>query len=331
MSKFSHQQQFEIGLYANYFGGTQAIKRFRSCSLSQAYYFKKKVKTGRHWNKNGGRRNNNFKVSIQNLFKILYFIQTLCFISPDLPLKSYCTWIYLLFNIQISVPWISSAFSKILGYSYKRMQIFQNLKYTSENIDYYFEYLFWIKDQNPIQIKFLDESHFDGRGTQCKFGRGPINQRVIGNSNLELSERCSLTLITSLVHTKPYFVEYRDASNCQEDFLFFILRAILAGYLVPGDILICDNASIHHGQDTISQVQDLLDSVGISFVSLPTFSPELNPCELVFNFVKGKIYRTLERKESLQIEIEEHLSKLTPQQLLKMYIHSRKGGDYLFR
>ena len=53
-----------------------------------------------------------------------------------------------------------------------------------------------------------------------------------------------------------------------------------------GDILILDNASIHAAQDTILMLKDVLDSVGVEIRKLPAYSPELNPCELVFGYVK---------------------------------------------
>lgn len=57
--------------------------------------------------------------------------------------------------------------------------------------------------------------------------------------------------------------------------------------IVPGDILVIDNASVH----VAAENQELLDLViqkgRFRIVTLPTYSPELNPCELVFGFVKN--------------------------------------------
>lgn len=78
------------------------------------------------------------------------------------------------------------------------------------------------------------------------------------------------------------------------DFLKFIIQAVAEGYLQEGNILICDNASVHGSQDTLSLLYPLLDRMKIKLKFLPAYSPELNPIELVFMKVKRYLreYRT---------------------------------------
>ncbi|KAL0483743.1 hypothetical protein AKO1_004442 [Acrasis kona] len=45
--------------------------------------------------------------------------------------------------------------------------------------------------------------------------------------------------------------------------------------------------SNHSGLDTFPTILRLLTSVGVTIVWLPTYSSELNPCELVFGWVKN--------------------------------------------
>jgi len=58
------------------------------------------------------------------------------------------------------------------------------------------------------------------------------------------------------------------------------------GVLHNGDIVIADNSSIHFARDIADVLSWLLDSVGARLVFLPTYSPELNPCELIFGQMK---------------------------------------------
>ena len=51
----------------------------------------------------------------------------------------------------------------------------------------------------------------------------------------------------------------------------------------PKSILIMDNCSIHH----IEHVTTLIEEAGILLLFLPPYSPDLNPIECVFGFVKG--------------------------------------------
>lgn len=50
----------------------------------------------------------------------------------------------------------------------------------------------------------------------------------------------------------------------------------------PRSILVMDNCTIHH----ISDVIDFLLSVGILVIYLPPYSPDLNPIEELFSFLK---------------------------------------------
>lgn len=50
-----------------------------------------------------------------------------------------------------------------------------------------------------------------------------------------------------------------------------------------GDVLVLDNASVHVGHDTFSTIVEKLSQLGIMY------SPELNPVEYVFGFLKKSL------------------------------------------
>jgi hypothetical protein len=57
--------------------------------------------------------------------------------------------------------------------------------------------------------------------------------------------------------------------------------------LAPGDIFVVDNAKLHKAARIVQALGDALASVNVRLVFLPTYSPEFNPCELIFAQVKG--------------------------------------------
>jgi hypothetical protein len=75
-------------------------------------------------------------------------------------------------------------------------------------------------------------------------------------------------------------------NNSQYDFVRTIIWFIEAGGLRQGDTLVLDNARIHFAAESSEMVAQLLDAAGVRMVFLPAYSPELNPCELVFGHVK---------------------------------------------
>ena len=66
----------------------------------------------------------------------------------------------------------------------------------------------------------------------------------------------------------------------------------LAPEISPGDLVVIDNASIHKSR----RVRELIKAAGGTLLFLPTYSPDMNPIEPYWSFVKGKLndYRALE-------------------------------------
>ena len=57
-----------------------------------------------------------------------------------------------------------------------------------------------------------------------------------------------------------------------------------SGFMVNGDIYVYNNSKTHIARDN-SDLVSILRDVGIDAVRLPTYSPELNPVELIFNVI----------------------------------------------
>lgn len=97
-----------------------------------------------------------------------------------------------------------------------------------------------------------------------------------------------------------------------------MIHAIAAGALVSGDYFVIDGASIHLSGDTIPVLRDILDAAGIRLVFLPTYSLELNPCELVFSFLK-KHMRERSTTDVVWWELWRALTKLKYEHVVSFY------------
>ena len=60
---------------------------------------------------------------------------------------------------------------------------------------------------------------------------------------------------------------------------------------MAGDIFVVDNASVHNAAEIVDQLEAALDAAHVRMIFLPTYSPELNPCELVFGQIKARLRR----------------------------------------
>jgi transposase len=93
--------------------------------------------------------------------------------------------------------------------------------------------------------------------------------------------------------------------------------------LEEGDTLVIDNASVHIAADTAERLNGLLNAAGIRILTLPTYSPELNPVELVFAQVKRWIWTHRGRDEELWHAIARGFSHVTLRNIIHYYAHCR--------
>ena len=187
---------------------------------------------------------------------------------------------------------------------------------------YYLIYIYKIREIPLNRLKFLDESHFDGfkdmRTVIITDKDSPPAQYPTRQS---LNERFSITLMTTLDPTEPlpYVVDIRFGNNDQSDFLRFIVYLIELGHLERGDHLVMDNASIHHGAATIDMLQRLFDAAGIHPIFLPAYSPELNPCELVFAMVKNQVRGIPRSSDGFMSDLAKAFAKVNILNVANMY------------
>jgi len=102
------------------------------------------------------------------------------------------------------------------------------------------------------------------------------------------------------------------------DFIESMVRAVEEGIVTQQSVVVMDNAPIHMSQEALVFVHDLFRSVGARLVLLPTYSPELNPCELVFGMIKGYLY-SRKGNASLLGEIAEGCATISWDHVFNMY------------
>lgn len=79
----------------------------------------------------------------------------------------------------------------------------------------------------------------------------------------------------------------------RSDFECFLSKELLT-QLTPGSVLVLDNASIHKG----GKIAELVEAAGCTLLYLPPYSPDFNPIELAWGFVKRLIRRAGPREDA---------------------------------
>lgn len=188
---------------------------------------------------------------------------------------------------------------------------------------YYCTYLQSVQLIPLEKLKFCDEAHVISKDLGKRKVLGVVGKRTFTRENTLNQPSASLTILTSLTDQVPIFADYRIASNTQWNFADFLLEACKAGYLKDGDHLVLDNAAVHCAADSFDVISAIVIAFGVKIIKLPTYSPELNPCELVFSQLKRHIRHNRSNENpsiSLCCEVVNSLALIETSTLYNYYI-----------
>lgn len=168
-------------------------------------------------------------------------------------------------------------------------------KFTAANLIYCQEFVNYVHTLDPYRLKFFDESGIKlpdvGRPNYGHSHSGTPAVEIFRNMN---SPNITLNLICGLDGI-IYANTVEGASN-HLTFLNFFEES--ANVFLPdarppytyGDHVIMDNAAIHYHRAG-QALGEWLDDMGCVLLYLPTYSPEFNPAETVFNKLKTILTR----------------------------------------
>jgi transposase len=146
------------------------------------------------------------------------------------------------------------------------------------------------------QLVYVDES-----GIDCylhrSHGWAHIGSKVIGESSGRrfaresfIAAKCGGKIIAPMCFT----------GTCDTDLYNLWLETFLIPELIPGQVVIMDNAAFHKSQKT----KELIDGAKCRLIFLPPYSPDLNPIEKFWANLKAKIKSLLQEDRSLSNAID---------------------------
>ena len=185
-------------------------------------------------------------------------------------------------------------------FTYKQVSMKNTDRFSDGNIRYTQAFITFVSQQNPRKLKFFDESGF-----KISTGNRTRGYSELGTKCIEIGKNLNganvtLNLLVSLAGI-VYF-NFIDGASTTETFVNFWYEANESlspeggATLEPGDIVILDNCPIHknEGEDRVSSY---LARMGIQYLFLPTYSPDLNPAENCFSKLKSVL--KMERFQSV--------------------------------
>ena len=143
---------------------------------------------------------------------------------------------------------------------------------------------------------FLDESGFSLAlyALYSLYGWAARGQRLV--ESVPYARGKNLSLLGALSLEGLLCTRQKEGAMCRDDIEAF-LRDDLLPRLAVGSVLVLDNATIHHGGHIAPLVAAAGCSLLYSLLYLPPYSPDFNPIEMAWGWVKQRVRREAPRDD----------------------------------
>ena len=190
--------------------------------------------------------------------------------------------------------------------------------------EYYSHYVQWVESlslEERLRLKFFDEVRVDRSCLGRRDERAsPLSRGTAFRHRMHDGETYTVNLMVCLDRSPFFFYNIISGASNGIHFADFVLN-VAAPTLMRDDIFIFDNVRFHVEGGPSLLVQAFLNILGVQLYSLPPYSPELNPTELVFSFLKRCLEYKHDFQDPIHAAIGDCLDQLKPHHINKFYAH----------
>lgn len=211
-------------------------------------------------------------------------------------------------------------------YSHKKVSTVAQERFTVDNIAYTQMFIDYLYSKDPFKLKFFDECGLktSSHGKRL-YGHSPVGERCVEFMRYHQSQNITVNLLAGLNG-----IEYMNTVHGPSDTLIFLDFFGQAGKaanietgrpaLEVGDIIFMDNCPFHHNAGG-QILREWLGDRNIELVYTPTYSPDFNPVEFVFNKMRTVMNYELQDVGTHNIEIAaiEACKHITSQDMYNFY------------
>lgn len=156
-------------------------------------------------------------------------------------------------------------------------------------------------DLNQRPFVYLDEAGIDA-SESYPYGWSQRGERAFAS---KLGKHQGRINFISALNGKQLIAPFMFNGYCDAQVFEVYLERCLLPQLLPGTIIIADNAAFHKS----SKARSLIESNQCQLMFLPAYSPDLNPIEHRWFPIKNKIRQLLDRGEALDSATEQVLKE----------------------
>ena len=165
------------------------------------------------------------------------------------------------------------------------------------------------------QFVFLDETSANVTLTP-RSGWAPHDERAHGSAPRNYDH--NTTLVAALTPDGLQAPMTLDGAMNSDAFAAYV-EHILCPRLTPGQIVICDNLSVHKRAD----IRAFIEAKDCTLIFLPAYSPDFNPIEQAFSKLKAALRRAQARTQAaLEAAIAAALDTITATDAAHFFTHA---------
>jgi transposase len=141
----------------------------------------------------------------------------------------------------------------------------------------------------PEQLVFVDECGTTIRLTPL-YARAPRGDRA--RDQAPRNHRQNTTLLAALTSHAGISAAMLIEGAADRVVFDLFVEQILVPTLIPGQVVIWDNLSVHKSQ----RARERIEACGCAVLFLPAYSPDFNPIEQAFSKIKTAVRRAKQRE-----------------------------------
>lgn len=170
----------------------------------------------------------------------------------------------------------------------------------------------------PERLVFLDESGCN-IAMATTHGRAPAGVRVADSKPANWGN--NITIVGAIKNDRVVCHQTLEGAMNKPRLIDFV-RHVLCPRLPKGSVVVLDNLRAHHAPE----IREAIEAVGSFVMHTPPYSPDLNPIELCWSFVKGWLRRLAQRTtHALRKAINNTMLRVRTTQLVGWFRHCGYG------
>jgi transposase len=153
-------------------------------------------------------------------------------------------------------------------------------------------YLEEIKEIPPEKLHYVDESGIEEHLVR-EYARAHHTERIYGE---KYGKKFARQNVIGALKLNKVIAPMGYKCNCNAVLVETWFEKMLIPQLSPGDVVVIDNASFH----SKTKLRELVENANCRLIFLPPYSPDLNPIEHFWGWMKNKVRDIAHQYDTLE-------------------------------